>query len=313
MLLMLMVWFERTTSTHMLFITHYSVRCYWLWVSSFKVALFMLLLSKMKLLYLLFSCFRGLVDNTIKLIGAGAFAFHPTLEWIFVGDRSGALLAWDVSTERPNMIGMWVNILVNGIQLIFNLVLNELLKVTCLLTLYFLIKMYLMVNKWTVQIQLSENYASNFLCDKFYAMKGEFWLKACESQFFFDGIICLWSFWPFFSHLSEFLLVLLCRETKSRARFSLVQMSDFYLFQINLCHSLLLCCLIPTFCCDFRTQVGSHPITSISWMPVLSFLVTVSKDGGLQVWKTRVLTNPNKQPMLANFFERAGFFFLLLN
>lgn len=46
------------------------------------------------------------VDNTIKLIGAGAFAFHPTLEWIFVGDRRGTLLAWDVSTERPNMIGM---------------------------------------------------------------------------------------------------------------------------------------------------------------------------------------------------------------
>ena len=46
------------------------------------------------------------VDATIKLIGAGAFAFHPTLEWIFVGDRRGTLLAWDVSTERPIMIGM---------------------------------------------------------------------------------------------------------------------------------------------------------------------------------------------------------------
>ncbi len=46
------------------------------------------------------------VDSTIKLIGAGAFAFHPTLEWIFVGDRRGTLLAWDVSTERPSMIGM---------------------------------------------------------------------------------------------------------------------------------------------------------------------------------------------------------------
>lgn len=46
------------------------------------------------------------VDNTIKLVGAGAFAFHPTLEWVFVGDRRGTLLAWDVSTERPSMIGM---------------------------------------------------------------------------------------------------------------------------------------------------------------------------------------------------------------
>lgn len=46
------------------------------------------------------------VDNTIRLQGAGAFAFHPTLEWIFVGDRRGTILAWDVSTERPIMIGM---------------------------------------------------------------------------------------------------------------------------------------------------------------------------------------------------------------
>ena len=46
------------------------------------------------------------VDSTIKLMGAGAFGFHPTLEWIFVGDRGGTLLAWDVSTERPSMIGM---------------------------------------------------------------------------------------------------------------------------------------------------------------------------------------------------------------
>ncbi|KAJ8453150.1 hypothetical protein Cgig2_008034 [Carnegiea gigantea] len=46
------------------------------------------------------------LDNAIKLLGAGAFAFHPALEWIFVGDRQGTLLAWDVSTERPNMIGI---------------------------------------------------------------------------------------------------------------------------------------------------------------------------------------------------------------
>ncbi|KAL3526760.1 hypothetical protein ACH5RR_011416 [Cinchona calisaya] len=45
------------------------------------------------------------VDNTIKLIGAGAFAFHPTLEWVFIGARRGTFLAWDVSTERPMMIG----------------------------------------------------------------------------------------------------------------------------------------------------------------------------------------------------------------
>lgn len=100
------------------------------------------------------------LDNTIKLIGAGAFAFHPTLEWIFVGDRRGTLLAWDVSTERPNMIGI--------------------------------------------------------------------------------------------------------------------------------------------------TQAGSQPITSIAWLSVLRLLVTVSKDGALQVWKTRVIINPNRQPMQATFFEHAA-------
>ncbi|KAI8542191.1 hypothetical protein RHMOL_Rhmol08G0119000 [Rhododendron molle] len=100
------------------------------------------------------------LDNTIKLLGAGAFAFHPTLEWIFVGDRRGTLLAWDVSTERPNMIGI--------------------------------------------------------------------------------------------------------------------------------------------------IQVGSQPITSVSWLSTLRLLVTLSKDGALQVWKTRVMLNPNRPPMQANFFEPAA-------
>lgn len=100
------------------------------------------------------------LDNTIKLTGAGAFAFHPTLEWIFIGDRGGALLAWDVSTERPNLIGI--------------------------------------------------------------------------------------------------------------------------------------------------TQVGSHPITSISWLPMLRLLATVSKDGTLHVWKTRVTVNLNRPPVQANFFEHAA-------
>ncbi|KAE9606763.1 putative transcription factor WD40-like family [Lupinus albus] len=99
------------------------------------------------------------LDNTIKLNGAGAFAFHPTLEWVFVGDRRGTLLAWDVSTERPSMIGI--------------------------------------------------------------------------------------------------------------------------------------------------TQVGSQPIASVAWLPILRLLVTLSRDGNLQVWKTRVIANPNR-PVLANFFEPAA-------
>ncbi|XP_054823502.1 uncharacterized protein LOC129321674 [Prosopis cineraria] len=100
------------------------------------------------------------LDNTIKLNGAGAFAFHPTLEWIFVGDRRGTLLAWDVSTERPSMIGI--------------------------------------------------------------------------------------------------------------------------------------------------IQVGQQPIISVAWHPILRLLVTLSKDGNLQVWKTRVIVNPNRPPMQANFFEPAA-------
>ncbi|OMP02070.1 hypothetical protein COLO4_11380 [Corchorus olitorius] len=100
------------------------------------------------------------LDNTIKLLGAGSFAFHPTLEWIFVGDRRGTLLAWDVSTERPIMIGI--------------------------------------------------------------------------------------------------------------------------------------------------TQVGSQPIASIAWLSMLRLLVTLSKDGTLHVWKTRVLVNPNRPPTQVNFFEPAS-------
>lgn len=68
------------------------------------------------------------------------------------------------------------------------------------------------------------------------------------------------------------------------------------------------------FQCNSSTQVGSQPITSLSWLPLLRLLVTLSKDGSIQVWKTRVMLNPNRPPMQANFFEPAGlynFFFEL--
>lgn len=66
--------------------------------------------------------------------------------------------------------------------------------------------------------------------------------------------------------------------------------------------------------CYCRIQVGSQPITSIAWLPMLRLLVTLCRDGSLQVWKTRVIVNPNRPPMQANFFEPACklFFFFLL-
>lgn len=60
------------------------------------------------------------------------------------------------------------------------------------------------------------------------------------------------------------------------------------------------------FMSNSSTQAGSQPITSLSWLPVLRLLVTLSKDGSVQVWKTRVVVNPNRPPMQANFFEPAG-------
>ncbi|OAE26773.1 hypothetical protein AXG93_1129s1220 [Marchantia polymorpha subsp. ruderalis] len=100
-------------------------------------------------------------DNSIKLIGAGAFAFHSLLEWVFVGDRSGTLLAWDVSVpNRPSMIGI--------------------------------------------------------------------------------------------------------------------------------------------------TQVGSNPVAAIAWHSMLQLLLTLSKEGSVQVWKPRVILNPNRPHLRANFFEPAG-------
>ena len=52
--------------------------------------------------------------------------------------------------------------------------------------------------------------------------------------------------------------------------------------------------------------MGSQPIISVAWLPMLRLLVSLSKDGNLQVWKTRVILNPNRPPMQANFFEPAG-------
>lgn len=99
--------------------------------------------------------------NTIKLVGAGAIAFHSTLEWVFIGDRSGTLIAWDVSVpNRPNMIGI--------------------------------------------------------------------------------------------------------------------------------------------------TQVGSNAIPTVAWNPMLKLLLTVTKEGNVQAWRTRVILNPNRPPMRAQFFESAG-------
>jgi len=39
---------------------------------------------------------------------------------------------------------------------------------------------------------------------------------------------------------------------------------------------------------------------------MLRLLVTLSKDGNLHVWETRVTVNSNGPPTQANFFEPAG-------
>jgi hypothetical protein len=96
---MLKVWYGPTISRHMLYTTPYNVRC--------CTSIFMYYAYHFPpVASYLAQLFSVAVNSTIKLIGAGAFRFHPTLEWIFVGDRGGTLLAWDVSTERPSMIGM---------------------------------------------------------------------------------------------------------------------------------------------------------------------------------------------------------------
>lgn len=75
----------------------------------------------------------------------------------------------------------------------------------------------------------------------------------------------------------------------------------FYLFYFSRFILSDLCLLLL-----LSTQAGSQPITSVSWLPTLRLLVTISKDGALQVWKTRVIINPNRQPMETHFFEHAG-------
>lgn len=173
-------------------------------------------------------------------MGAGAFGFHPTLEWIFVGDRGGTLLAWDVSTERPSMIGMWVSLYISCY---------------CPLFLPFPIQVATLISvliKWAYNGYWNDAYLSWCLY---------FWWFQILILFFIDVTISV--YFP----------------------------TDLYL-------SLL-----------FSTQAGSQPITSVSWLPTLRLLITIAKDGALQVWKTRVIINPNRQPMETHFFERAGWFF----
>ncbi|KAH9298244.1 hypothetical protein KI387_029926, partial [Taxus chinensis] len=53
------------------------------------------------------------------------------------------------------------------------------------------------------------------------------------------------------------------------------------------------------------TQVGSTPIVAVAWHPMQHFLITLSKEGSLHVWRTHVIINSNRPPMRANFFEAA--------
>lgn len=43
-------------------------------------------------------------DPSLKLVGAGAITFHSTQDIMFVGDRGGMLLAWDIRVQ-PLLVG----------------------------------------------------------------------------------------------------------------------------------------------------------------------------------------------------------------
>lgn len=55
-----------------------------------------------------------------------------------------------------------------------------------------------------------------------------------------------------------------------------------------------------------RTQIGSNPVAALAWHPMLQLLLTLSKEGAVQVWRPRVFLNPNRPHLRANFFEPAG-------
>lgn len=53
-------------------------------------------------------------------------------------------------------------------------------------------------------------------------------------------------------------------------------------------------------------STGTSPIISVSWMSTLNMLVTLTKEGTVQVWRARVNSDPNKSHMRVNFLEPAG-------
>jgi len=44
----------------------------------------------------------------------------------------------------------------------------------------------------------------------------------------------------------------------------------------------------------------------MAWHSMLQLLITLTKEGTVQVWRPRVVSNPNRPQMRANFFEAAG-------
>jgi uncharacterized phage-associated protein len=53
-------------------------------------------------------------------------------------------------------------------------------------------------------------------------------------------------------------------------------------------------------------STGTNPIISLSWISMLNMLVTLTKDGTVQVWRARVNSDPNKSHMRSSFLEPAG-------
>lgn len=67
--------------------------------------------------------------------------------------------------------------------------------------------------------------------------------------------------------------------------------------------------LLNMLLCSSSVQVGSGEdasIVSVAYHPLLQLVISLTKDGKVQVWRIRGANNPNKPLMKSNFFEPSG-------